>query len=368
VLLSPILTKTWNITPNLRRTFTSLIDSMGWFFYRNKVAMLSSGWTVKFTCDGTTGPTGAGDTTDRWTSEAAVAIRGAAAGNPQSYAVLQNSDGVQVLFTYQGASDDIARVSISQSGAFTLATPSTNQPTASDEMVFTTGNSLVNSATSGDRVMTIWCSADSKHWSAFLCRQGAIINLIGVERVNSFCGTGVFTVPYVGYRYTHMDMANNPSATPGASPGGYININLPSAAGFQGCAARVFTAGAFRVIRCGSGVIVACSFADTFTRSMNDRFFNANAPAMQGSRYTVLEPIFWCGEKGVNTEGVLGTPIDWWVSHGSAGSFPAVGNFVPGYEVGDNVNTDPIRTNWLVSLGSECIRPWRDVAAMLLTG
>ena len=80
---APILTKTWTIFPNLRRPFTSLADSTGWFFYENKTKMLAAGWTVKFTCNGTTGPSGAGDTTDRWLSIANASTRGASAATAQ---------------------------------------------------------------------------------------------------------------------------------------------------------------------------------------------------------------------------------------------------------------------------------------------
>jgi hypothetical protein len=198
-------------------------------------------------------------------------------------------------------------------------------------------------------------------------RAGSLINFIGVEQVNSFCGTGVFSVPYVGYRYNQMLFQNNPAAGGGYTPGGIININAPSAAGFFGCAARVFTAAASRIIRCGSGAINVTSFADGFTRTFNDRFFSAVSPALQGSRYSPCYPFYWMGEKGANTEGCLGSPIDWWFCLTSTGSIPALGNSLPGFDLGDDPNMDPPRSNWLVSLGSECIRPWRNVSGSLIT-
>jgi hypothetical protein len=363
---APILTKAWNITPNLRRPYTTLADSMGWFFYQNKTAMLASSWTVKFTCDGTTGPSSPSDTTDRWTSIAAASTRGAAAGNAQSYAVLQNSDGLQVLLTFQGASDDIGRITFSPGGLFTLASPSTNQPTATDETFISTGNSLVNSTTNSDRVMTIWCTSDSTQWSCLLNRAGSVVNYLGCEKIISYCGTGVFAVPYVGFRYTEFDMANNPTSGTGYSPCGIINLTNSNATGFLGCSARVFTASASRLCRIGAGAICVASFPDGFTRTYNDRFFASNYPALQGSRSAPCHPIFWCGEKSTNLDGVIGSPRDWWLCLGASGAFPAAGNFLPGYDVGDTIGVTPVRTNWLVAFGTECVRPWRDAAAALL--
>jgi hypothetical protein len=368
---APILTKTWNITPNLRRPYTTLADSMGWFFYQNKVAMLASGWTIKFTCgfDGIstyTGPSSGADTTDRWTTSLAATGRGTAANTDQSWAVLQNSDGLQVLFAFQGATDDIGRITFSPGGLFTLATPSTNQPTATDETFVSTGNSLVSATTNSDRVMTIWCTSDSTQWSCLLNRAGSIVNYLGCEKIISYCGTGVFTVPYVGFRYTIMYMANNPNSGTGFTPCAIINNTASNATGFLGTSARVFTASASRLCRIGGGAICVANVADGFTRTYNDRFFAANYPGLQGSRTAPCHPIFWCGEKSANLDGIIGSPRDWWICLGASGGFPTAGNFLPGYDVGDTIGVTPVRTNWLVALGTECVRPWKDAAAALL--
>lgn len=365
---APILTKLWNITPNIRRAFTTMPDMLGWFFYRNKTAMLAAGWTVKFTCDGATGPSGTGDTTDRWTSEASIATRATIAGAAQSYAVLQNTDGVQVLLTFQGASDDVGRVAFSQGGLYTLAGTTTHQPTATDEVLFSAGNSLVSSAASADRVMSIWCSADSRQWAAIIFRQGGIVNYIGVERITNFCGVNVFTVPYVGYRYTTLAMSNSPTAAT-ITPGGCIFNAAHNVAGFVGAVARVFTAGAFRFVRVGGGDINAMGVSDpNFSRGLNinDRFFSLPSPPLQVG-FAPCYPFFWTGERTTNCDGVLGSPIDWWFCKTNSGATPALGSFIPGYTVGDTPGVSPVRSHWMVSLGSECIRPWLNVEATLVT-
>jgi hypothetical protein len=387
-MFAPILTKAWNIYPNLRRPYTSLADQMGWFFYENKTKMLASGWTVKFTSDGTNGPTSAGDTTDRWTSIAsASAFRATVSGAAQSWAVLQNSDGLQVLFTFQGASDDVGRISYSPGGLFTpqgFSAPTfTYQPTATDETIISVGTTIVNATTSSDRVMSIWCTADSTQWSFMLARAGFVTTWLGIERIISYCGTGVLNVPYAAYRYTYKadrgglaTMENNPSSNGGGSctPGGFILNTAAQTAGFSGCIARVFTNSASRVVRCGGGAICVSGIADTFTRTLNDRAMFSNFPALQGSRMAPCYPFFWCGEKVTNLDGILGSPIDWWFCHtatmtnfsGVTAGFPFTSNMLPGFDLGDDPNTDPVRSNWLVALGSEAVRPWRDVAAAML--
>jgi hypothetical protein len=364
--LSVKLTKDWTITPNLRNAYVSLADMTGWLLYQNKAAMLAAGWTIKWTSDGTTGPSGVGDTTDRWTTKTEASTRGANAASPQSYAVVQNADGVQVLLTFQGATDDIGRISYSPTGVFTLDVTTTHQPTAADEMVVAAATSLVDNSVDGDRVLTIWCSDDTLHWSHVVARAGSFNHLIGVERINSLCGPGVFAVPYVGYRHTSFDRGNNPPAV-NPNPVGAITGTAVGAANFRGVFARVFTAAAFRTVRVGAGFLNFTMTADGFTRTFN----NANnpltspTPGFQNGR-TPLTPLFWTGEKAANLDGFLGSPIDWWLSHSDNNdTTPALGNFFPGYDPADNPLVDPERTNWLVALGSSVVRPWRNAAPVL---
>lgn len=363
--LSAVLSKAWTITPNLRNTFVSLADSTAFLLYQNKVAMKLVGWTVKFSCDGTTGPSSPSDTTDRWSTQAAAQTRASVAAAAQSWIVLQNADGLQVMFDFQGATDDISRISYSPGGLFTLASPSTNQPTATDEVIASTGNSLVNSGTSGDRVLTIWCSNDTKQWSHLIARAGSVIHCMGIERVTSYCGTGVFTVPYFTYRYTAFNRPVNPPGS-GVTPTNGVIATVPGTAGYVGAFARVFTAAAFRLTRLGGGFINICSFPDGFTRTFNDLSFLADRPGLQGGLTTPLSPFFLTGEKTANNDGILGSPIDWWLAYTSnCPAVPAFGTFMPGYEPGDNPLTDPERSAWIVCLGASMIRPWRNASAVL---
>lgn len=365
-MFAPQLTKNWTISPNLRRPFTTLIDQMGWFFYENKTKLLASGWTVKFTSNGVTGPANGADTTDRWTSISTIATRATAAAAPQSWAVLQNADGLQILFTYQGATDDVGRISYSPGGLFTLAGTTTHQPTATDEVATCNATSLVNATTSQDRVMSIWTTTDTKHWSVAISRANTLLHVIGVEAVTSYCGVNVFVVPYIGYRHNTFTLYNNPTFGTVTPITAVPSSPAFGAANHLSTHARVFTNAASRIVRVGAGWIEVSGIADGFTRTYNDVFFNDIYPALQGSRGAPCYPLIWSGERAANLDGILGSPIDWWLQHTNQTGVPARGNMLPGFDVGDNPSTDPVRSNWCVAFGNAMVRPWKDAAAAML--
>lgn len=89
----PALQKSWLFSTNNRISFVSLNDTMARLLFGIKNFLVGTvGYTVKYSCDGTTGPTSANDHTDRWLSFSSCTTRGAAAGNPQSFIVLTDSN------------------------------------------------------------------------------------------------------------------------------------------------------------------------------------------------------------------------------------------------------------------------------------
>ncbi len=358
---SVITTKTWTVLANQRRAYTTLVDQIGYFAFTNLTQLLAAGWTVKFTSTGIVGPTNSSDTTNRIAAVANFATRATIAAAAQSWFVVQNGDSMQLLFTYQGATDDIMRISYSEIG-FTLAGTTTQQPTAADEMVITLGNTVVNATTSLDRVMTIWTTSDAKAWSCALFRAGALVSILGMEKITSLCATGVYALSYVGYRY--LTGAITTSATAGANGpvGGIPNVAI-GAATYSGAMARVITAGSGRNIRVGGGEINVAPAVGTILTIATT--FNSNTPALSGGAASPLIPIYWSGEKAANTDGLLGYPIDWWQMKTSSLTTPALGDFVPAYEIGDTIGVTPVRSNWLVCLGAAMVRPWKAAAVSL---
>src|SRR5262245_20319881 len=170
----PVIQKTWRQlltagTPGSRVPFVSVLDTMQQVIFRIKDYLCnSSGATTKYTVlwssSGGTGPTNANDHTDRLTSPTAWTPPATAATASQAWVVLVGGSGEQILFAFQGATDDVMRVAYSPGGLYTLAATTTNQPTATDEQLVIGGasNSIVNNATSTDRILHLWVRDDGK--------------------------------------------------------------------------------------------------------------------------------------------------------------------------------------------------------------
>lgn len=371
------VTKTWTVTPNIRNTFVSLVDTMGWWLYQNKFAMKTAGWTVKFSSDGVTGPSGAGDTTDRWASAANCQVRATIAAAAQSWIVLVNADGVQMLFTYQGASADIARISMSQGGLFTLAGTTTQQPTATDECVFLSATSIITATASADRVMSIGCTTE-QWWSACF-RAGVVTMYASIEKIDSACDTIVLAKPYVVVSCTNLtcNTGGDNFAPTGTSVTSTHDGHSPAGAtNYRGPTTRVVTSGTNRQIRVGGGARAAPSgpvtYAGCYGPGNYGSISNANngntvvtPPALNNGNIPVLT-IDWFGEKTSLMDGYLGSPIDFWYGHTGNISLPATGDMIAALAPGDTQAT-ALRTNWLVAIGSGIIRPWLNVAASLTT-
>jgi hypothetical protein len=266
-----------------------------------------------------------------------------------------------LLIAYQGATDDVIRLSYSPSGAFTLATPSTGQPTATDEVVWCQGNSVVNAGVTLDRVMTIWAADDGTAWSNALWRNNTLQTVLGFERIASYCEPGVLSQPYFAYRYNVLDRGQGGQ---GFGPTYGIANTAAGAAGWFGGLARVVAGGATRLVRVGGCPPYIVSAANG--TGIADELFLANTPALQNGTMPLV-PLIFAGENSVNFDGYLGVPPDWWAGYSSSLSVPAVGDFVPGFDVADNPNVDPVRTNWFIALGATMIRPWKNVAASIQT-
>jgi hypothetical protein len=357
-MATPRLTKAWTVTPNLRVTYVSLAATMGWFAYENKTALIAAGWTMKFSSDGTTGPSSGADTTDRITSAATFVTRATVAAAAQSWFVVQNADGVQLMITYQGASDDICRISYSHGGLFTLAGTTTHQPTATDEMVLSTGNSVINATTANDRVMTIWCTTES--WCNALFRQATMQAFMSVEKFDSAVLTSIQAKPYLCTRYTDLSSTINNNPT---GPMSYVSNTAFGAAGWTGTATFHTFGGTNRASRVTSVWYPAGPAGSNHNAGTLPL---TSTPALQGGGAMPLLPHLLQAESATNLNGFAGIPIDNWWALTSSFATPARGDFCPGLDNTDSIGDSP-RTNWLIALGAGRIMPWRNAAASLIT-
>jgi hypothetical protein len=177
----PTPAKTWTISSNNRITFVSTIDTMGKYVFGLKAFLKTNSYTIKGSCDGTTG---AMDGVDRIASGANWATRATIAGAAQSWVVLTDGNGANILVTYQGSADTTVRLSYSPGGLFVAAGTPSNQPTATDEVVISSGNALT--AGSLDHIWNGWVDSTHKMCRFCIFRNNICIGLLwGVELIDS---------------------------------------------------------------------------------------------------------------------------------------------------------------------------------------
>jgi len=370
----PQMTKDWTIYPNIRTMFSSLVNTIGWFAYENKTRLLQCQWSLFWSCDGATGPTNSNDRTDRIVSAANFVTRGANAASAQSWFVLTNTDGVQLLFAFQGASDDVMRISYSPGGLFTLATPSTNQPTATDEVVMSSVTTVVNNTTNADRVMSVFCAVDSTAWRVAVFRQGTLILMLSLDKVTRIAPVSTFPTAYVfgNFVKTTREVLTDDGVGNVMTPTYPEIIAINIGTSYRGWGTRVLTAGTSRLCRLyGAGVFAGNNGGAGSNTINNGILFMITAStfcASMGGVGALCWPIVLWGEDTVNLDGPWCTVIDWTQMVTTSLTSPGLGTSVPGLAFGDNPVSDPARTNYYVALGAAAIWPWKDCAPAMEQG
>lgn len=262
----PTKIRTYTHSVNNRITYVSLLDTMGRYLYGVKNFLVATlGYVVKYSCDGTTGPSSSSDHTDRWASSANVATRGAGTGNAQSFVVLTDGNGCDLLITFQGASDDVARVAYSPSGVYLPAGTANQQPTATDEVTIVATTSLIASSTSADRVWHICGTADKKAFRVFIARSNIMVGAAwGLETITSACVSPAVLSPAVaghssttftpatfigaGVQSTHAAVARAVVSS--------VGVNLLAGFGIEGIASATMLDGVNCELQGSNGALV----------------------------------------------------------------------------------------------------------------
>lgn len=290
----PTLTKAYVFDVNQRVSYVSVLDAMASIAFGWKNHLFSrAAWSIKYTCDGTTGPTSTSDHTDRMASKANFQTRGATVTDPQSFWVLTNGSGADLLFAFTGASADQAYIAYSPGGLYLPAATPTNKPTASDECIITSGVSVVATAASSDRVWHAISSTDKKCTRLTIFRSNTLVNIYELEEIISTVTTTTWTPPLVG---------RNTSIQPGAGAvtlsGG--SMGAPGGVGGQnGAIARVNSTN----IAVGGGGEVFFGTGSPF---------GVAAPELQAA--ASLIPLCFASNTA-NFQGKLGNRIDAWASY-----------------------------------------------------
>ncbi|MEK7152411.1 MAG: hypothetical protein AAB834_00555, partial [Patescibacteria group bacterium] len=313
---------------------------------------------------------------DRITSVATFATRATTDGAAQSYLVLQNSDGVQLLITYRGATDDVAQVGFSPGGLYTPQgfTNPTHlfKPTATDEITIHGAKTVVGTSITEDRLTHVWCASDGSGWRTAIYGSSAQRSVMHCEKITRIAPTSTFPVPYLGGTHSRLSRVVNQSDFPGLCPmqfGGaaYQTLGTVNSWGFF---ARVFTAAVSRSVRMFAQTYIGSTSSTLSTPEYSGQpatlMASTNCASMGGAGI-LCWPLNLAGETTANLDGPWATMIDWFQGVTTSASSPGLTDQLPGYEVGDVPNVSPPspRTNWWVALGAAAMWPWKNAAATM---
>lgn len=169
----PAKAKTWTVTGNNAIAGASLNLMMGAYLFRVAVTfLLANGYTCK---GSSTGVVAAMDGVNRWATAADALIRAANTTTANSWIVLTDGNGCNICLSYVGATDDVCRISYSPGGLYVAAGTATFTPTATDEIVLSTGVTVIDTtAAATNRTYFGWVDSQAK-----LCRNLLSLNSTG---------------------------------------------------------------------------------------------------------------------------------------------------------------------------------------------
>lgn len=203
---------TWNFQLQTRVSYTSLNQVAAECVYTVVTRLIAEGWTVKGSCDGTTG---AMDAVNRWTDYTKAQTRFNGVAGAQSWIVLTDAHGGNVVFSYNGATDDRYNFWWSPLGDVVInGTNSTYEPTATTQIRMnayytSTFMGLVGTGTSGDRLVSVWTTNDAKNFRVAIARAGNWQCCFGVEEyAPAVLGAGITLQPSFAWIYPGDSLQN----------------------------------------------------------------------------------------------------------------------------------------------------------------
>jgi hypothetical protein len=226
----PTLTKTYTHSANNRVVYASLTQTAQDVLFAWKAELKLRGFTVKGSSDSSAA---AMDGLDRWATAANI-VRGANTTSAQSWIVLEHAGmaGTEILLAYQGATDDVAKVSFSQGGIWTIAGTATFQPTAADEcIVHASSDSLIVATTSLDRLWTSAVATDGSGLFFAIARGGVFGRLIYIGLATSaVLAPATWDVPAWGFSttgtvFTHAAAFSGTTIANARISGADVNLN-----------------------------------------------------------------------------------------------------------------------------------------------
>jgi hypothetical protein len=294
-MAAPTLTKTWTITMNNRITFVSIADTVARYLFGMKAFLKTAGYTVKGSCDGTTG---AMDAVDRWATSANAQTHATAVTTAMSWVVLTDANGVDIMIAnWNATSTDQAYLAMSPSGVMAVGSPANSQPTATDFVGGATGlGSLgVGNIATNDRVWNGWVDSTNKMFRSNIARQGVWVGFHwGVELVQSDVQSGGPVV----FSPTVWLFSTNTNAIPNGSRGGFARPIVASSPP-------------------GNGTQNQCYFALEWFGLVAAQFSSVQVPLQGATGYPAI-PLGIGMQVSGSYNGRLATLFDWWMGRDTA--------------------------------------------------
>lgn len=300
-LLLPTATLPWRLDAadkNNVVTYTTLLATSGTTMFQIATKLVS---VPGNSCAGSSNGVAANMTGTAWANAAAAQVRGATTTTPNSWMIIEDSDGSQFLLSFVGSSDDVWRLSWSPGGLYTLAGTATHTPTATDEIGLQTANVSVIGAAAGNRVWHVWQTPDAKNFRVIIARAGNTIGAFGMETFNVNVGPAGTSIlgpqvtftpsPKWGFWYTRTNM-------------GVTQLTAAYTAG-RGGGAMAVIAGVPTVANLGASCRMTNGTA---------AYGSVNVATLQtgGTVAYALTPL-GLGSQVSGAEGEAGDRYDWWI-------------------------------------------------------
>lgn len=319
----PTVVLSWDFTKiNQRETYTSVNDATGFTFFtmwRYWIDVL--GWTIKYTCDGTTGPTSSSDHTDRLTTKAKCVTRGASTTAVQSFGVATDGNGADHLLAYVGSGtsptgDDLFYMAYSPTGVYLPAGTSTNTPTATDQVLVQNSLTLVGTG-ANDRLIQMQGSTDKKNFRLWVYSNGVMQREYFIERGTSSVQSALnWTDPLVVGQNTAISGSSSFSGTGGP-------ISNPSGSS-QGSTGNAYAKIAGQIVAVGGGGEL---YLGSTRMGQGVNCFTTANPELNGGG-PIVPTVF--ASSTTFTQGKLANRIDSW--------FPFVNGITDNTWFGSNYN------------------------------
>ncbi len=305
----PVPETTWTILPCVQVLYTSLAQVCAESIFTIVKRLKAQGYTVKGSCDGVTG---AMDGVDRWDVFAKAQVRFNGAAGAQSWFVLTDGDGADIVFSFNSATDDQYNFWVSYTGVAIAAGTPAQEPTATDQSrinafytaVSPNNPTIVNEATSLPRRVSVWVRTDRKGFRVAIARNNVWVSKFGKDRhLAATYGAGVTVHPGHGFY-----MAGN-----GVDTGNSGRIIMSSAATAANTRVQQFL---ITVRRTDTGSNLSCAKYTRITGGVGDPVWqwdtSVGQPSLQGGVSYQLRRYGIYAVAG-GSDGDVGRFIDWYL-------------------------------------------------------